>query len=68
MRNGYWGLYQSLIMRHSLGFGCADQDLASAVRLKDHATKLRMSRAAATLCDSLRITPASGGYGLSAET
>jgi tetratricopeptide (TPR) repeat protein len=35
----YWGLYQSLIMRHSLGSGYADQALASAVRLKDHATR-----------------------------
>jgi tetratricopeptide (TPR) repeat protein len=35
----YWGLYQSLVMRHSLGHGYADQALASAVRLKDHTTK-----------------------------
>jgi hypothetical protein len=35
----YWGLYQSLVMRHSLGPGYAGQALASAVRLKDHATR-----------------------------
>ena len=35
----FWGLYQSLIMRHSLGSGYADQALVSAVRLKDHATR-----------------------------
>jgi tetratricopeptide (TPR) repeat protein len=35
----YWGLYQALIFRHSGDSGYAEQALASAVRLKDHAGK-----------------------------
>jgi tetratricopeptide (TPR) repeat protein len=35
----YWGLYQALIFRHSGDSGYAQQALANAVRLKDHASK-----------------------------
>jgi tetratricopeptide (TPR) repeat protein len=35
----YWGLYQALIFRHSLGTAYSEQALASAVNLKDHAGK-----------------------------
>ena len=33
----YWGLYQALMFRHSLGTAYSEQALASAVNLKDHA-------------------------------
>jgi tetratricopeptide (TPR) repeat protein len=54
----YWGLYQSLIMRHSLGSGYADQALASAVRLKDHATRPEQLyiQAAGATNDALKAT------------
>jgi tetratricopeptide (TPR) repeat protein len=35
----YWGLYQALIFRHSMGTAYSDQALASTVKLKDHASK-----------------------------
>jgi tetratricopeptide (TPR) repeat protein len=35
----YWGLYQALMFRHSLGTAYSEQALASAVSLKDHAGK-----------------------------
>jgi tetratricopeptide (TPR) repeat protein len=35
----YWGLYQALIFRHSMGTAYSDEALASAVKLKDHAGK-----------------------------
>jgi len=35
----YWGLYKALMFRHSGDTGYAQQALASAVRLKDHASK-----------------------------
>jgi tetratricopeptide (TPR) repeat protein len=35
----YWGLYQALMFRHSLGTAYSEQALASAVNLKDHAGK-----------------------------
>ncbi|MCU1249059.1 MAG: hypothetical protein JWQ49_2088 [Edaphobacter sp.] len=35
----YWGLYQALIFRHSMGTAYSDDALASAVKLKDHAGK-----------------------------
>jgi tetratricopeptide (TPR) repeat protein len=54
----YWGLYQSLIMRHSLGSGYADQALVSAVRLKDHATRTEQLyiQAASATNDALKAT------------
>jgi tetratricopeptide (TPR) repeat protein len=33
----YWGLYQALMFRHSMGTAYSDDALASAVNLKDHA-------------------------------
>ena len=35
----YWGLYQALMFRHSMGTAYSDEALASAVKLKDHAGK-----------------------------
>jgi tetratricopeptide (TPR) repeat protein len=35
----YWGLYQALMFRHSMGTAYSDEALASAVKLKDHASK-----------------------------
>jgi tetratricopeptide (TPR) repeat protein len=35
----YWGLYQALMFRHSMGTAYSEQALASAVILKDHAGK-----------------------------
>jgi hypothetical protein len=35
----YWGLYQALMFRHSMGTAYSDQALTSAVNLKDHAGK-----------------------------
>jgi tetratricopeptide (TPR) repeat protein len=35
----YWGLYQALMFRHSMGTAYSDEALASAVKLKDHAAK-----------------------------
>jgi tetratricopeptide (TPR) repeat protein len=35
----YWGLYQALMFRHSMGTGYSDQALASAIKLKDHVSK-----------------------------
>ncbi len=35
----YWGLYQALMFRHSMGTAYSDQALAGAVRMKDHAGK-----------------------------
>jgi tetratricopeptide (TPR) repeat protein len=35
----YWGLYQALMFRHSMGTAYSDEALASAVNLKDHAGK-----------------------------
>ena len=35
----YWGLYQALMFRHSMGTAYSDQALESAVNLKDHAGK-----------------------------
>jgi tetratricopeptide (TPR) repeat protein len=35
----YWGLYQALMFRHSMGTAYSEQALASAVNLKDHAGK-----------------------------
>jgi len=35
----YWGLYQALIFRHSMGTAYSEQALANAVNLKDHAGK-----------------------------
>jgi hypothetical protein len=32
----YWGLYQALMFRHSMGTAYSEQALASAVKLKDH--------------------------------
>jgi tetratricopeptide (TPR) repeat protein len=58
----YWGLYQSLIMRHSLGSGYADQALESAVRVKDHATKPEQLyiQAASTAKDAIKAASADG--------
>src|SRR5260370_15499527 len=33
----YWGLYQALMFRHSMGTGYSEQALAGAVKLKDQA-------------------------------
>jgi hypothetical protein len=54
----YWGLYQSLIMRHSLGSGYADQALVSAVRLKDHVTRAEQLyiQAASATNDALKAS------------
>jgi tetratricopeptide (TPR) repeat protein len=35
----YWGLYQALMFRHSMGSAYSDEALATAVKLKDHAGK-----------------------------
>ncbi len=35
----YWGLYQALMFRHSMGTAYSDQALAGAVNRKDHASK-----------------------------
>src|SRR5882757_3881011 len=35
----YWGLYQALMFRHSMGTAYSDDALASAMNLKDHAGK-----------------------------
>jgi tetratricopeptide (TPR) repeat protein len=35
----YWGLYQALIFRHSMGDAYSAEALAAAVKLKDHASK-----------------------------
>jgi tetratricopeptide (TPR) repeat protein len=35
----YWGLYQALMFRHSMGSAYSDQALAGAVKMKDHASK-----------------------------
>ena len=35
----YWGLYQALMFRHSMGTAYSDQALAGAVKMKDHAGK-----------------------------
>jgi len=35
----YWGLYQALMFRHSMGTAYSEQALASAMNLKDHAGK-----------------------------
>ena len=35
----YWGLYQVLMFRHSMGTAYSDEALASAAKLKDHAAK-----------------------------
>ncbi len=35
----YWGLYQALMFRHSMGTGYSEQALAGAVKLKDQAGK-----------------------------
>jgi tetratricopeptide (TPR) repeat protein len=35
----YWGLYRALMFRHSVATGYSDQALASAVKLKDKASK-----------------------------
>jgi len=58
----YWGLYQSLIMRHSLGSGYADQALASAVRLKDDATRPEQLyiQAASATSDALKTAGPDG--------
>src|SRR5260370_22310953 len=33
----YWGLYQALMFRHSMGTGYSEQALAGGVKLRDHA-------------------------------
>jgi tetratricopeptide (TPR) repeat protein len=35
----YWGLYQALMFRHSMGNAYSGEALAAAVKLKDHASK-----------------------------